>query len=223
MTDATYFESLAPQDRKLFEKLRDDPSFLIDKSETSVMSGKEALMCWAIAKREPFKKSGGKFHNKALLFAEAFRLVCRNPLTTEPPVMCDHCNKPVHENDQARSKDGTLVIHMDCDPAWEEAHGMPYPYEGDESLYNEELDSDAEPEPIKPHVKLWNAPWDTKLWRLAQGDEWHSDNHCWEFKKKELFNFNTTPYVGKYSEAEQECLDGPRPRNPEWKFMLSSS
>jgi len=248
MTDIRYFESLAPEARILFERLSNDISFLTNKSITSVLSGKVALTIWAIAKRDIFKKCGGKFHNKQLLFDEAFRILTKKPLETAPRINCDHCQQPVDPNDQAISRDGTIVIHFDCDGEWEEANGVKFPYEHDEES-EEEVDEEeeevdegppplvmdevveeeevvveeeVEEEPIKLNVKEWKTPWGIKVWRLAQGDTWHPDNHCWEIVKKEFFNFNTTPYVGKFNEAEQECDEISRPRNSEWKFITSS-
>jgi len=186
-------------------------------------SGEWLRKAWAIASGKyngVTPKSSGKFGSKILLVNEIIRLIkLKAPLPT-----CDACKKEVEVDDMARSKCGTICIHMDCDDAWHNTNGKPFPYECEENDDEESDDeeSDDEPEPVKPHVKLWNAPWDIKVWRLAQGDQWHSDNHCWEFNKKELFNFNTTPYIGKYNEAEQECDDAPRPRNPEWKFIKSA-
>jgi len=179
-------------------------------------SGEWLRKAWAIASGSyngVTPKSSGKFTSKFLLVAEITRLI----RLKAPQPTCDQCKKPVSDDNMARSSDGLFCIHQDCDSDWEKAKGKPFPYDLDE-----QLDSDDEPEPIKLNVKVWNTPWNIKVWRLARGDEWHSDNHCWEIVKGQPFNFNDTPYIGKYNEAEQECDDAPHPRNPEWKFITAA-
>ena len=222
MTDQKYVDTLEQEDRVLALTMRVNKCL-----PPEITYYKTIIRALNIAQRRPsgtFTKTGGKFFNCGKMRDEIKRLLTIKPIDLEPLHTCDQCQLLITPDDQARSKCGMIYIHTDCDPAWEEAHGKPFPWECDDSDEEDEEDeSDAEPEPVKPHVKLWTAPWDTKMWRLAQGDDWHSDNHCWAFNKKELFNFNTTPYIGKYNEAEQECDEGSRPRNPEWKFISASS
>jgi hypothetical protein len=94
---------------------------------------------WAIAKGTytgVTPKSSGKFCSKILLVNEIIRLIT----IKEALRSCSHCNKPIDKNDMALSKDGTIAIHSDCDGDWEEAHGVKFPYECDES--------DDEPESV---------------------------------------------------------------------------
>lgn len=239
MTDTTYMLTLPADIQLLFKGL--------SNLNINQCSGKTAIMALNLAQRRPliaFNKSGGKFYNKGMIADEVQRLLKRNPIRLTPLPCCDFCKKPVEEDDQAWTKDHSFCIHMDCDPDWEKARGYPFPYDCDDSETESETKSETKSEPeAKPKVepeaepeaepvakpeaepvakleaKVWKAPWGYKFWRLAQGDVWHSSNHCWEVVKGEFFNYNTSNYLGKYDETEEEFIPGPRPRNPAHRFV----
>jgi hypothetical protein len=211
MADAKYLLSLPADTQAFFKGLQN--------TNINECSGKTAIMALNLAQRRPFKaftKSGGKFHNKSMIADEIKRLLKLKPISLAPLPCCDFCQKPVEEDDQSWSKDRTLCIHMDCDGDWERVREVPFPYQHDSES---EAESEAEPEAPKPEAKLWKAPWGKTLWRLAQGDAWHSDNDCWEVVNGEFFNYNTTPYLGKYDENEEEVIHGSRPRDPAHRFV----
>lgn len=212
MTDQEYVSSLKQEDRAL--ALLMSVNKCLPPDITYYKTIIRALNIAQHRTSSSFTKSGGKFYNCGMMRDEIKRLLSIKPINLDPLNHCDHCGLEIALDDQARSKCGTLYIHQDCDHYWELNNGKPFPWECD--------DSDEEQEPVKVCVKQWKAPWGIKLWRLAQGDTWHPDNHCWKIVMKELFNFNTTPYVGKFNEVEQECDEISRPRNPEWKFIASA-
>ena len=213
MTDSKYMLTLPADIQAFFKNL--------SNTDISQCSGKTAIMALNMAQRRPFiafTKSGGQFYNKSMIADEVKRLLKLKPISLEPLPCCDFCQRSVEEDDQAWSKDRTLCIHMDCDDDWSKKAGYDFPYDCDESD-SEESEADPEPEAPKPEAKKWKAPWGNTFWRLAQGDAWHSDNDCWEVVKGELFNYNTTPYFGKYDENEEEINSGSRPRDLAHRFV----
>jgi hypothetical protein len=216
MSDATYCLTL-PSDMQAFFKS-------LSNTDITRCSGKTAIMALNLAQRRPvnsFTKGSGRLHSKEMIANEIKRLLTIRPITLTLPC-CDWCQEPVGIDDQAWSKDKSLCIHMNCDADWEEARGEAFPYECADSESESESEPEVKPEAeseSEPEAKKWKAPWGSNLWRLARGDVWDSGNDCWEVVKGELFNYNTTTYLGKYDDKEEEITHGPRPRNPAHRFV----